>query len=226
MGPRAGTPAILWVSVNLLTPVVFAQTPVRSADILLAMSANARQIVNYEWKQRITVVRKGTPAAPVIDQIRFDSAGQMQRTTLSGPEQKDSHGIRGRIEADVRANVKDMMEVAGSYNKPGQMKKAVENAQILPAQTVGDDTTRLQAGSVVKPGDSMIILIDSATHLAKHVDITTEYDDGVPMTVAQDYSPIPGGPNVMKSMKVSVPKKDLVVNVDSYDYARLNASSR
>jgi hypothetical protein len=180
-------------------------------------------MMHYEWKQRITVVRKGQPSQPVINQVRFDSTGQMQRTTLSAPEQKQMRGLRGRVAAGVKEDVKQIMELAGSYNKPQQMMEAVKKAQI--SQAPDGDTIRVQANNLIKPSDSMTMLVNAATHLAKHIDISTDYE-GDPMTIAQDYAPVPGGPNVMKSMKVSVPRKNLVVNVDSYDFVEQSAALR
>jgi hypothetical protein len=185
------------------------------------MAMNVKQVMQYEWKQRITVVRRGKLSEPVIDQIRFDSSGQMQRTMISAPEQKQMGGIRGRIAAGVKEDVKNIMQLAGQYNRPQQMADSVKKAQIAPAP--GGNALRLQASEIIKPADSMTMLVDSTTHLPTHVDINTSYEEG-PMSIAQDYMPIPNGPNMMKSMKVSVPQKNLVVNVDSYDYMRQSAS--
>jgi hypothetical protein len=214
--------SVLW----LLAPTLFistllAQTSPDSRKLLLPMAANAKRMMHYEWKQRITVVRKGQPSEPVINQIRFDSTGQMQRTTLSAPEQRQMRGLRGRVAAGVKEDVKEIMELAGSYNKPQQMMEAVKKGQI--SQVPGGNTIRVQSNSLIKPTDSMTMLVNAATHLAKHIDISTEYE-GDPMTIAQDYAPVPGGPNVMKSMKVSVPRKNLVVNVDSYDFVQQSAA--
>ncbi len=195
---------------------------VNSRIILLAMGMNVKQMVQYEWKQRVTVIRKGTPSEPMVDQVRFDSSGQMQRTTISAPQPKQMGGIRGRVAAGVKENVKDIMELAGSYNKPQQMMAAVKKAEISPGP---GGMTRLQASNLIQSTDSMTMLVNSTTHLASHLDIRTSYEGG-PMTIAQDYSAIPDGPNVMKNMRVSVPQKGLVVNVDSYDFVRQSASAR
>jgi hypothetical protein len=202
---------------------LFAQSPVTNGKLLVAMAINAKRVVQYEWKQRVTVIRRGNPSEPMISQIRFDSSGQMQRTIISAPQQKQMGGIRGKIAAEVKENVKEIMELAGSYNKPQQMMEAVKKAEI--SQPAGAGTVRLQATGLIKPADCMTMLVSSTTHLATHVDIRTDYEGG-PMTIAQDYSPIPGGPNMMKTMKVSVPQKDIVVNVDSYDFTRQSASSK
>ncbi len=218
---RLASLVILGISVSLMP--LLGQMPVTNRTLLLSMAMNAKQVTQYEWKQRVTVIRRGNPSEPMIDQVRFDSTGQMQRTTISAPPQKQMGGIRGRVAAGVKENVKDIMELAGSYNKPQQMMEAVKKAQI--SQPAGAGTVRLQASALIKPTDSMTMLVNSTTHLATHVDIRTDYQGG-PMTIAQDYSPLPDGPNVMKTMKVSVPQKDIVVNVDSYDFTRQSASSK
>jgi hypothetical protein len=221
MKPSFNTLSALLVSGGLacLLPV-FGQMRTPGRTILPAMAANAKRVVQYDWKQRITVVRKGNPSEPVIDQIHFDSAGQMQRTTISAPQQKEMKGIRGRIAAGVKQDVKGIMELAGQYNKPQQMVEAVRTAQI--SQPPNGGTIRLQANDLIQPADAMTMLVDSTTHLARHVDIKTKYDGG-PVTIAQDYGQIPNGPNMMKSMRVSAPSKDLVINVDSYDYTQQSA---
>jgi hypothetical protein len=192
----------------------WAQAPsTPNRTILLAMAANAKQITNYEWKQRITVTRRGHPAPPVIDQVRFNG-GQLQRTAISAPPPQQG-GIRGKIAAGVKEDVTAIMEIAGSYNKPQQLADAVKKAQVSSQS----GATRLQANGLLKPSDSMTMLLDPATHLARHIDINTDYE-GSPMTIAQDYSTISNGPNMMTQMKVSVPKKELNISVDSYDFAR------
>ncbi len=220
---RKSLAPLLAVGVSISLMPLFGQMPATSRTILLSMAMNAKRVVQYEWKQRVTVIRRGNPSEPMIDQVRFDSTGQMQRTTISAPPQKQMGGIRGKMAAGVKENVKDIMQLVGSYNKPQQMMEAVKKAQI--SQPAGAGTVRLQASGLIKPTDSMMMLVNSTTHLATHVDIRTDYEGG-PMTIAQDYSLIPDGPNMMKSMKVSVPQKDIVINVDSYDFTRQSASSR
>jgi hypothetical protein len=216
---RKGVASLITFGVSISTIPLFAQTSGMSSTLLLAMGANAKRVVQYEWKQRITVIRKGKPSQPVIDQVSFDSAGQMQRTTISAPE-PETGGIRGRIAAGVKQDVKEVMHLAARYNKPQQMIEAVEKGRI--SQSPNASTIRLEANDLIKPGDALTMLINSKTHLATHVDIKTDYDGG-PMTISQDYGQLPNGPNVMKSMKVSVPKKDIVVNAESYDYIQQTA---
>lgn len=136
---------------------------------------------------------------------------------------KISRGVRGRVAAGVKEDIKEIMSLVAKSNKPQQMVGTVRNGQI--SQPSGAGLIRVQGKDVIQPGDAVTIVANSSTHLATHVDISTKFDGG-PMTVAQDYGQLPDGPNVMKNMKVSVPGKDLVINVSSYDYtlqtSRLN----
>lgn len=45
-------------------------------------------MTSYQWKQKTTVIRKGSPLEPMIDELRFDATGQLQRITLVKPEVK------------------------------------------------------------------------------------------------------------------------------------------
>ncbi len=212
----------MFLAMSAAVPVtMLLAEPATSRTLLLSMAMNAKRMTQYQWKQRVTVTHRGKPAEPMIDQVRFDSNGQMQRTVISAPEQKQMGGIRGRVAANVKENVKGIMQLAGQYNKPQQMMEAIKKAQITPSAG-GNELSVLSSG-MIKPDDSMTMLLDGTTHLAKHVDIRTNYE-GAPMTIAQEYGPVPDGPNVMKSMKVSVPQKEIAVDVDSYDFTREGAS--
>src|SRR3954452_640292 len=166
---RQSLASLLACGVLILNAPLRAQMPATSNTLLLAMAANAKRLMQYEWKQRITVIRKGNPAQPVIDQVRFGADGQMQRTTISAPEQKEMRGLRGKIAAGVKEDVKEIMELAGRYNKPQQMAAAVKKAQI--SQTPGTGITRLEANDLIESTDSVTILVNSTTHLATHIDI-------------------------------------------------------
>jgi hypothetical protein len=220
---RTKATASLVVLGTLLATAPLIGEGANSRTILVAMGMNVKQVVQYGWKQRVTVIRKGKPSEPIVDQVRFDANGQMQRTTVSAPEQKQMGGIRGRVAAGVKENVKDIMDLAGRYNKPQQMVEAVRKSQIVSVPGTG--ALQLKSTNLIQSTDSMTMLVNSTTHLATHLDINTKYEGG-PMTIAQDYSPLPGGPNMMKNMTVSVPDKGLVVKVESYDFERQTAALR
>ena len=75
------------LTVPLLAGVLCAQAP-KTQALLMAMAANGKQVTSYQWKQKTTVIRKGNPLEPTIDELRFDASGQLQRITLVKPEEK------------------------------------------------------------------------------------------------------------------------------------------
>jgi hypothetical protein len=218
MDPTRSVHLVLGLAAAISIPCLAVQISATTDTLLLAMASNSKRVMQYEWKQRVTVVRKGKPAEPVIDQVHFDSTGKMQRTTISAPPAMS--GIKGKIAAGVKENVKAIMEIVARYNKPLQMVEAVKKSQV--SQATGVNTLRLEVKNLIDSGDTVTMLVDASTHLASHVDITTDYDGG-PLTISQDYARLPSGPNVMKEMKVAAPKKELAINVDSYDYTQQTA---
>jgi hypothetical protein len=79
--------------IPLMAVALPAQTSKKQA-LLMAMGANGKQMVFYQWKQKITVVRKETPATAILEEIRFDATGQLQRVTLAKPEEKKMGPLR------------------------------------------------------------------------------------------------------------------------------------
>src|SRR5262245_622716 len=66
----------------------------------------------------------------------------------------------------------------------------------------------------------MTILLDGATYLATRIDVKTQHE-GSPVVMAIDYQKVPNGPSTMARMMVQIPKEDIVVNVESFDFRRL-----
>jgi hypothetical protein len=219
MDPTRGVHLVLGFALAISFSCLAAEISATADTLLLAMTSNSKRVMQYEWKQRVTVIRKGKPAEPVIDQVHFDSTGNMQRTTISTPPEMS--GLKGKIAAGVKENVKEIMEIVARYNKPLQMVEAVKKSQV--SQATGGTTLHLDVNDLIDSGDTVTMLVDASTHLANHVEIKTEYDGG-PLTISQNYARLPsGGPNVMKEMKVAAPKKELAINVDSYDYTQQTA---
>ena len=81
--------------IPLLAGAIWGTAPATEA-LLMAMGANAKQMSSYQWKQKITVVRKGEALDPAIEELRFDATGQLQRMTLVKPAEKKTGPRRAR----------------------------------------------------------------------------------------------------------------------------------
>src|SRR5262249_7314100 len=100
------------LTLPLVAGVLSAQSP-KTQALLMAMGANGKQIASYQWKERITVVRRGIPSATILEELRFDATGQLQRITLSKPEEKRMGPLRARKAAEIKDSVQEVMQLAG-----------------------------------------------------------------------------------------------------------------
>lgn len=203
------------LTIPLLLVPLSAQAP-KTQALLMAMGANSKQMLTYQWKEKVTVIRKGTPSATILEELRFDGTGQMQRITLSKPEQKKMGPIRARKAAEIKDSVQEVMHLAGRYANPKQIGQAIEKGEVWE----GNGSLRVQARSLILPGDEMTMLINTSTLLAARTEIKTQHE-GDPVTIVIDYRQLPSGPSVMDRMTVRMPGDDIVVTVDSFDFMRL-----
>jgi len=211
------TKAVL--SMSLLCGLLSAQSP-KTQAILMSIGANSKQMVAYQWKQKITVYRHGNPSAPIIEEIRFDITGQPQRITLAKPEEKRMGPLRARKAAEIKEDVQDVMQLARRYSSPQQVADAIRRGEIWE----GQGALRVQSRSVVIPLDELTIAVNGSTYLPARMDVKTQYE-GAPITIAIDYDHLASGPSMMSRMTVQIPKDGIVVNVESFDFVRLAGSA-
>jgi hypothetical protein len=200
---------------SLLAGVLAGQASTKQA-LLMAMGANAKQMTSFQWKQKTTVVRKGKASDPAIEEFRFDASGQLQHVTLVKPEQKRMGPIRSRKAADIKESVQEVMQLARRYANPQQISQAIQKGEVWE----GDGRLRVEARGVVLPMDQMTMAVNSSTYLATRIDFKTQYE-GDPVAIVIQYEQFPNGPSMMTRMTVQIPKEDIAVHVESFDFVRL-----
>jgi len=203
------------LTIPLLAVALSGQGP-KTQALLMAMGANGKQMVSYQWKQKITVFRKGNPLEPTIEELRFDATGQLHRMTIAKPEEKRMGPLRARKAAETKESVQEVMQLARRYASPQQLSQAIQKGEIWE----GQGRLRVQARSVILPMDEMLMVVNGATFLATRIDFKTQHE-GSPVAIAIDYEQFPNGPSMMTRMTVQIPKEDIVVNVESFDFVRL-----
>jgi len=124
----------------------------QSGTLLLAMAANAKRLVQYEWKQRITVVRNGRPSEPIICKVSFNSSGEMQRTTMSAPPPPGENILitefQASSESSRRPGAAETMgsgaapEVAAATSGVTERKQNVEGDASRMAKAVSKEITK------------------------------------------------------------------------------------
>jgi hypothetical protein len=204
---------------TLLIPLLAAALPAQVAKtqaLLMAMGANSKQMMSYQWKQKITVIRKGNPMEPMLEELRFDATGQLHRMIIVKPEEKRMGPLRARRAAEIKESVQEVMHLARRYASPQQLTQAIQKGEVWE----GQGSLRVQARSLILPVDEMMMAVSGASYLATRIDFKTQHE-GSSVAIAVDYQQLPNGPSMMTRMTVQIPKEDIVVNVESFDFVRL-----
>jgi len=211
------TGLIIILTIPMLAALLPAQSQ-KTQAMLMALQANGKQTISYDWKQKTTVYRKGNPGAIKVDEIRFDATGRPQRMTLVQPEQKRMGPLMARKAAHVKESVEEVMQLAGRYANPQEIAQALRRGEVWE----GPGSLKVRSRSVILPSDEVTIAVNTSSLLPARIDIQTRHE-GSPVVIAIDYDQLPGGPSMMTRMTVRIPGEDIVVNVESYDFMRLAA---
>jgi hypothetical protein len=79
----------------------------------------------------------------------------------------------------------------------------------------------LSGYNVVQPGDNLTLWVNAWTKHVQHLQVNTS-SQGDAVTVTATFATVPGGgPNYAAFAEATVPAKQLAVQVQNYNYARL-----
>jgi hypothetical protein len=204
--------------IPVLASSLAAQQP-KAQALLMALGTNSKQLPAYQWKQKSTVVRKGSPVGFTIEEVRIDSGGKPQRLVIAKSEEKRLGPIAARKAESIKDSVQSAMRLVAGYANPQELADAIRKGELWEGPT----GMRARARGVILPTDEVTIDLNAATYLISTVEVKTTHD-GDPVLAFIRYQPLPNGPNMLMRMSVQVPGEDVVVQVESYDFVRLAAS--
>jgi hypothetical protein len=221
-----------------LTAVLLSAGPMRAQDaanqalradiaakVTAARQANAAAMQQYTWDQRTEVLEDGVVKDTRVELVNWVN-GQYQNSLVSdqGPS-LPRFGLRKRI---AEAKQKEMKEYAAGLKEVLQQYTLGTSPQLLAffnkAQVSGPDASGLLAlsgGSVVSPGDSMTLWINSSTHKAQKAFIATSYQ-GSPVTMNATFNSLASGLSYINYADIQIPSKTLEIQVSNFNYNRNN----
>jgi hypothetical protein len=130
-----------------------------------------------------------------VYKVAYDANGSLQRTQISGEIAKGKvRGADGKklskkqMEAG-RGFVMDAKNQLDAYLSPTFAERAVKTSTV----TVDGDTLKLTSHDVVRPGDSVEIVLSKATRLPQTLHATANID-GSPMTLDVSFGVLDFGP--------------------------------
>ncbi len=75
--------------------------------------------------------------------------------------------------------------------------------------------------NVVLPGDTFSLWLNPRTHHAQRIQVATTFQ-GDPVNLSATFNTLPSGLNYVAYAEVTVPAKQISVQVQNFDYNRIN----
>jgi len=223
---------LLVVTFGLLLLVCFhaarAQTPntEMSSKVIKARKSNAALMHRFTWNCRTELMDHGKVKDIRIDLVTYGPDDQLKRTVLND---QGSHLPIGFLRRSIAQSKKKQTEqyLAGlrklldQYTLPteGRINDFIGSANVEFTHTPeGTTLLHISGDSVVVPGDTLSIWVDTSTHAIRKVQITTNYDGDAANVTAAFKTLAASHLTYMSMAEVAVPAKGMTLQVQNYDY--------
>lgn len=206
----------------------------RAVQIAQTRRANGALMHHFAWNSRVEVVINGEVKDTKIEQLSYDSSGQL-KTLLLNDQKASSFYLPTPIGFLRRAIAEDKEKemvafLTGLKGMLGQYTLSTAG-KILDFMTTSTATgpnanglLQLTGNNVVVPGDNLTLLINPWTQHVTQMTVSTSYQ-GVPAQLTATFETLPGpvngGLNYAAFAEVTVPSKQLSVQVQNYNFNRL-----
>ena len=222
--------AVAVIAVGLAQTVPAQSPPPAVTDVTVriteARKANAALMRQYSWTSRTEVIDQGQVKDLRIDTVNYGPDGQLQRSTMNDQSAPLPMGFLIRRIAEIeRQKVEQYL---------GGLRGLLEQYTLPTAGNVQDFMNRAKATgpdanglfemtgqNVVSPGDTFTLFVDPATRHPRKVQVSTTFQ-GDPVSLTATFKTLPTGLNHVAYAEVTVPAKQLSVQVQNFDYNRSN----
>jgi hypothetical protein len=227
MNTRAG---IFFCLILLNLPVYsFTQTSPGDAkeiteQVFAARKLSQSLVIEYTWNCRTEVTRDGKIMDILIDQVRSAPNGQLQYIVMNDQGAKlPTAFIIHKIAEDEKNKLVDFLHGMKSflerYSMPAEpeildfMKRA--KAEPVPAENM----ILLKGEDVIQAGDQLSWWVDKTRYTTEKIMVATRFE-GEQVNFTATFKTLPDGLNYMAFAEASIPGKNLVLQLQNYDYVK------
>lgn len=188
---------------------------------------NQQALGSYTWLTKTEISLRGEVKNTKIESCRYGPDGQVQKTPVQEPPPpQKKRGVRGRVVAKKTAEMKEEMESAAAlahrYVPPSpdkiQAAMAASKITIVPSPA----TTTLRIADYEKPGDALVLTLDSASKGMKRIDVNTWLDaPSDKVTLGVDMQSLPDGTSYPGMVVLAIPSSNIQVRITNSNYQRL-----
>lgn len=214
------------VIVSLAVPNVSSQTGGDAGALAMkvgeAQKANTARLQTYRWRVKSDLQSGGVSKANVVNEISFDAEGKVKAEPISGEAtEEQKRGLRGRSQAKELNETAEYLgkvlsqSLAYMYMSKGTLVDMFESATIV---TEGD-ATKVTGKDVYVKGDQVVMTLDSATLLTRHLTFTTKMGEDV-INGDVSYAALKDGTIRVTNSAMEVPAKGAKIVSESFDFVK------
>jgi len=203
----------------------------RAVQISEARRANAALMHHFVWNSRVEIIADGQVKDIRIEQVQYGPFGQLQHTLLNDQPAQGAPAILpfGFLRKAIAQQQKQQMEtflkglkqMLQQYTLPTTGKILDFMASATPAGPNEFGLYTLSGSNVVQPGDNLTISVDPWTRHVRRVTVSTTFQGDTVQLDATFQTLHQSGLNYCAFAEATVPAKQLSVQVQNYNYARL-----
>jgi hypothetical protein len=212
-------------------PAVWAQSALsadanRAVQITEERQKNAALMRHYTWMSRTEILKDGQIKDNRLEMCNYDPFGRLQRNLMNDQSAPLPFGflrraIAGNERQEMEQYLTGLRGLIDQYTLPSTGKIL---DFMMSSKPMGPDASglfSLTGNNVIQPGDNLTIWVNAMTKHVARVQVSTAFQ-GNPVTLSATFNTLPSGLNYMSFAEVTVPSKQLSVQVQNFDYNRTN----
>jgi len=203
----------------------------RAVQISEARRANAALMHHFTWNSRTEIIVQGQVKDTRIEQVQYGPWGQLQHNLLNDQPAAGAPAILpfGFLRKAIAQQEKEQMEtflkglkeMLQQYTLPTTGKILDFMSTATPAGPDENGMYSLSGYNVVQPGDNLTIWVNPWTRHVRQVKVSTTFQGDTVQLHATFQTLHQSGLNYAAFAEATVPAKQLSVQVQNYNYARL-----
>ncbi|HLH52194.1 MAG TPA: hypothetical protein VKY92_01060 [Verrucomicrobiae bacterium] len=202
--------------------------PERVLALKASVAASQSNLRQYEWIETTVVFFKGEEKSRKEQRCYYGADGGLQKVEIGqSPGEEKKRGLRGRIAANKKEELKDYMMNAVSLVKsyvppnPTKIQAAKDAGRVTIEVLEPGKRARLNFRDYEKPGDNMGVEVDLTSNRPLGLKVSSYLDDAKD-AVALDVrmSQLNDGTTYASSITLDAPKKQVNVAVNNSGYRK------
>jgi len=201
-------------------------TAVKAVQITEARKKNAALMRQYTWNSRTELIESGQIKDNHLELVNYAPDGTLQRSLLNDSGAPLPLGfLRRAIAEDKKKEMEKYLtglrQLLEQYTLPTAGKVLDFMISAIPTGPDATGLLQMTGNNVVVPGDKVSVSTDPRTLQTRRVQVNSSYQsDAVQVTAT--FNTIPSGLTYMAYAEVTVPAKQMSVQVQNFNYTRPN----